>query len=813
MRLKLKHITLSLSLLALAACKEDALVVETPPIPDSEKTPIELSVGGVDSPNPITRAVITNPKTDMQSFTENTSLYMLMKSEHVTDNSKVAKVTRTVMFAQPQTDTSKDYSEVNYSETATEKNEYDKFVRFWDDSYARESALSILAICTPGMGYGVDLKAWRTGGDNAYANIPWTNINGDDQYPSIFWPIAYNTGVTDQLTYNKDKQNNDVSFIKNQDLCFSNNIGDWHENDGADRRLKFDFTTKKFPRAEDKWEDNTTYKTRLVFYHALTKLTFRIKKGEGFTDAQFVFPTGYNIALSNFYNYGKFKIEDGEFDGNTLTSSVIQKIYQRTDAELTSDEKSTYKYILDALVIPGTDMNGSNASTTDAVTFTIANNQYKLSMAQLYSAFSDAQKSGYFDNGKLKAGVHYVFTFSVSKTSIKNLTASIVDWEDVEASELEASNARIKLNLEERNNGDNSNVLTSGDGFSIYRAADNIPDNQNINDDYAAYNWQNNYSNTDANLQFVNATGTTPAHWKTDWYWDNNKNFYHFRALCEAHGTGNHTTAISSDLSNDGTYGSYLTLSHKESGYADILWGAPMLDYAQNEANDSVNLKWNYGPETHGFDGLDTKSADQHQIYKAIGPTKDAIKLTLFHMMSDVTFNIKTSGESDPDKVNLGNGTTEKTTIELKKIHTAGKLYLGNGLVLGNTTDVANSNFTFAATPEPNSSTKIITWAGYGAIPQDLANVQLVITTPDHNKYIVDLADVVVKSITYDNLANPYKKIDAEGPNKGKYQLNRWYPGFKYNYTFKLTKKGITDIQATIVRWETVEAEQEVQIR
>ncbi|MCQ2222181.1 MAG: fimbrillin family protein [Bacteroidaceae bacterium] len=804
--MKLKHITLCLSLLALAACKEDALVVETPPIPDSEKTPIELSVGGVDSPNPITRAVITKPKTDMQSFTENTSLYMLMKSEHVTDNSKVAKVTRTVMFAQPQTDTSKDYSEVNYSETATEKNEYDKFVRFWDDSYARESALSILAICTPGMGYGVDLKAWRTGGDNAYANIPWTNINGDDQYPSIFWPIAHNTGVTDQLSYSKDKKNRDVSFIKNQDLCFSNNIGDWSGKGDADRRLKFDPVTKKFPRAEDQWGDGA-YKTRMIFYHALSKLTFRIKMGEGFTADQFVFPTGYNIALSNFYNYGKFKIEDGEFDGNTLTSSVIQKIYQRTDAELTSDEKSTYKYILDALVIPGTDMNGSNASTTDAVTFTIANNQYKLSMAQLYSAFSDAQKSGYFDNGKLKAGVHYVFTFSVSKTSIKNLTASIVDWEDVEASELEASNARIKLNLEERNNGDNSNVLGSGDAFTIYRAAD---DNTGaINDDYAAYNWTKNYSNADANLGFVAATGTTPAHWKTDWYWDSNKNFYHFRALCQAHGTSS-KIAVATELSTE-TAGDYLVLSHSESNYADILWGAPMLDYAQNETNDSVNLKWNYGPTSKGFDGKE--GATSHQIYKAIGPTEDAIKLTLFHMMSDVTFNIKTSGESDPDKVNLGNGTTEKTTIELKKIHTAGKLYLGNGLVKGSTSEVANSTFKFEATPAPNSSTKIITWAGYGAIPQDLANVQLVITTPDHNQYIVDLADVVVKSITYDNLANPYKQITEEGPNKDKYQLNRWYPGFKYNYTFKLTKKGITDIQATIVPWETVEAEQEVQIR
>lgn len=812
MRLKLKHITLSLSLLALAACKESVGVLDPvePTIPDSEKTPIELSVGGVDSPNPITRAVITDGtgKT-MQSFSENTSLYMLMKSQNVTDGSKPALVTRTIMFALPQSDNGKDYSEVNYSAS----NEENKFIRFWDDSYARSSALSILAVCTPGMGANVDKKTWNiSGSDVGYANRGWEQISGGSgtvPYPTIKWPVGNDNEYTSlKLLTDQSVLSNGVPFIKNQDLCFSNNIGNWDGKGGADRRLKFNIETKKFPQAEDKWEDNTTYKTRMVFYHALSKLTFRIKKGDGFTDAEFKFNDNTNIKLSNFYNQGIFNIEDGEFipSGSTgaPTTGNIDKIYQHTS--LTSEETTAgYKYILDALVIPGTDMSTSN----DAVTFYINNNEYKLTMAQLYAAFSDAQKTSYFNSNKLKAGVHYVFTFSVSKTIIKNLTASIVDWEDVEAEELEASNARIKLSLEERNNSDNGNMLGDGDVFYIYRAEDNIPDGQSINDNYSAYNWAKSYTNDGANL----AWDGTHSRWETKWYWESNKHFYHFRALCEAHGTGNHTTAISSVLSNDGTYGSYLTLSHKESGYADILWGAPMLDYAQNEVNDSVNLKWNYGLETHGFDGLDTKSADQHQIYKAIGPTKDAIKLTLFHMMSDVTFNIKTSGESDPDKVNLGNGDTEKTTIELRQVHTTGKLFLGNGLVKGSTSEVANSTFKFEATPAPNSSTKIITWAGYGAIPQDLANVHLVITTPDHNQYIVDLADVVVKSITYDNLANPYKKITADGPNKGKYQLNRWYPGFKYNYTFKLTKKGITDIQATIVPWETVEAEQEVQIR
>lgn len=801
------------SALALTACSDEVTDTLTPDLPIGEKTPIELSVGGVDTPNAATRAVITDGKDKtLKAFDENTSLYMLMKSDNVSDGSKPALVTRTIMFALPQTDEDKYYSDVNYSAS----NEYDKFARYWDDSYARSSALSILAVCTPGMGANVDKKTWNiSGSDVGYANRGWETISGasgDVPYTSIIWPIG-NTNEYNSLKLLTDQSvlANGASFIKNQDLCFSNNIGDWSEKGGADRRLKFDPTTKKFPRSSDKWDDNT-FKTRMVFYHALSKLTFRFKMGDGFTAADFKFNENTNVKLSNFYNQGTFNIEQGEFVSTGTgvpTTGTIDRIYQHSS--LTSEETSAgYKYILDALVIPGTDMSASE----EAVTFYIYNNEYKLTRAQLYAAFSAEQKSGYFDSGKLKAGVHYIFTFTVGKTLINNITASIVDWEEVEADNLDPSNARIKLQLEERT-GDKTETLTSGDAFSLYRAFDDIPETDEIDDDYAAFNWATQYSNDGVGLSWDSEN----SRWTTNWYWENNKNFYHFRALCEQ--TSNSKQKVSNSLANDAT-GDYLALNHCEktstAAYKDILWGAPMRDIGDNSDDDRKKLQWFYGPEINGFDAKDNgdipsslpvlANGAKHQIYQAIGPTKDAIKLILFHMMSDVTFKIQTT--TGADKVNLGTGTgTDVTTIKLEQIHTTGNLYMGNGLVKGSD---AVCDYPFTTTPAPDGG--VITWPHYGAIPQSLTDVVLVITTPDNNQYKVAMKDVLATSVNTNNIANPYSTVGGSGDDKNKYKINRWYPGFKYTYTFTLKKTGITDLQVTILDWETVEADnQEVVIQ
>lgn len=792
---KLKYTSLLLPLLAaFAACSDEVVDAKDP---DQGKSPIELSVGGIDTPSSQTRAVITDGTDKTKHFDENTSLYMLMKSEDITDGTtKPALVTRTIMFALPQTDSSKDYLEVNYSAS----DEYAKFVRYWEDSYSRSSALSILAVCTPGMGPSSttpDKKTWNiSGSDAGYQNRAWEEISSSSAtqpYTSIFWPVSAgknNISATDQSLLS-----NDVSFIKNEDLCFSNNIGDWSSVSGkTDARMKFNSN-------DDRKFDAGT----LFFYHALSKLTFQIKMGAGFSSTDFKFEDGTNIKLQNFNNSGTFHMEDGEFISSTITKNDILRIYNRPTSTFSDAEKTAnYKYILDALVIPNTEMNDGE---TTGVVFCIDGNQYKLSMKQLYDAIKNnpaysevSDWSKYFDKNSsdayslLKAGVHYVFTFTVGKTKIEKITAQLVPWEEVTSIDFDASNARIELELLDRGEAQSS-------GVKFYRAL-NYKEGGDINDNWAQYEWLNKKYETDV-ATYVDGHWTT-----TNWLWESNRHFYHFRALIP----DNVSVVNNGDTDPNPTFG--LVAKKKESDtdtYNDVKWGAPFLDPGE------ADYKLTYST-TKGFDGKGAESSETtHQIYKAIGPTKETITLVSFHMMSEVTITVKTTTQFDNVDFD-GSDNNGVTTVELLNCYQNASVQLGDGLVYP-TGETATIPFNPSLTS--NVLTQTATW---GMVPQSLTGVQLRVTTADGNQYFVDMDKIKVNaaSVTNVNLANPYHVIteaDVDNTNikpadVGKCIVNYWYPDYKYSYTFTLTKQGIKDLVATIVDWETVTADDEtVQIQ
>ena len=201
---------------------------------------------------------------------------------------------------------------------------------------------------------------------------------------------------------------------------------------------------------------------------------------------------------------------------------------------------------------------------------------------------------------------------------------------------------------------------------------------------------------------------------------------------------------------------------------------------------------------------IENAESNKSQIYQAIGPTEETVKLTLFHMMSEVKFVLTTTGESDGNKVDLGSSEGQYTTLELKNFYKDGRVLMGTGLV--ETTGSVTASETIS-----NTLTSSIKECSYGVVPQDLTGVQVVITTADKNNYIVNMKDVLATTVSENNIKNPYT-ADNTGETI-KYKIDRWYPGFKYTYTFKLTKKGI-EIKATVVDWEKVEAsDDEVQIQ
>lgn len=691
-------------LLAASACSDDVVQVD-----NSTKEAITLvagtsMVGGTD-----TRAITVDPGVSGRgTMPQGTRLCMVMKSEQaVAPNGTSYAATRATVGA---ADAQK-VSAVSFAEAGC--------TRYWDDCYARDAQLSVYAACAPGATADIKIGNVTT---YPYTSTPTTGAWSTTAIPLT---IADWTVSTTQTT----------STLKSEDLCYSNNIADNTSAGKGDGRLMFRTATRKFDTGN------------LCFYHALSKLTFEIVMGEGFSASEFLFANGTNLKLTNFFTKNTvFDLVTGEFTG-TYSTTAITALAPRATATTGS------AYTLDALVMPTTDMS---ATTAGDIEFTIANNNYKLTRKDLLDHIEAADKTNHMIDGtKLKPGVHYIFTLRIGKTKVDDITANIVDWETVTATEMNPSNAKTVLTLEDRTGN-----ATDAD---IYRKAET---SSTITGDITAedgkgYVWQTGYGD-------ANAFTGTPRALATPWYWPDNKTFYHFRAIAPVGRTKQ--TADGKD---------YVTLAHGES-YTDVCWGAPFKDIAA-----SAKIAYN---TTNGFD-----ATAAHQIHPAIGATESTIKLLLFHMMSNVTFNVYTTEASSEDHVELGDGTAANhTTLKLEQIYTAGRAYMGNGLSEATGT---RSDFTFTAQPAPNAEKKVV-WENYGAIPQSLDGVILVITTPDNNEYKVTMKDVVATSaITNNNVQYP-----AYTANK----ISQWYPGVKYTYNFKLTKQGVIDLTATIVDWEDV---------
>lgn len=720
------------SSLALTACGDEEVI---PDIPTELKTPIELSVGGLGDEG-ATRAITEEPNdvSKLDALPIGTALFMVMKSEKGSSSNTKYAVTKGITKA---ADALTKKSPIDFSEAGC--------TRYWDDCYAREAVLSVYAACCPGSSRTISI-----GGKSAYpyTSMPTTGAWSDTPIGLTIagWTVS---------------PNQTAQTITDEDLCYSNNIADNSSTSPyTDGRLKF--------TPSGTGTSGTFDKGNLCFYHALSWITFEIVMGDGYTTEEFKFATGSNIKLTGFNTKNtEFDLANGEFKSDGYSPSVINTMYQRVAAT------SGSTFTLDARVLPMTDMSTDNKGDID---FTIAGNNYMLSKKDLLDKISSDDKTNHMvGSTKLKPGVHYVFTLKISKTAV-NISAQIVGWENVSAEELIPSNARIKLKLEERGTDVNQPV-------AIYRAEDNP---STITDSHENYAWQTGYV---GNKNTFKDKGSSVWGLENSWYWQNNMTYYHFRALIPD--TVNVAKSASTEASHPNC--DYFTLQSGTS-YIDKLWGATMRDKSDNDTADGFKFVYD---QDNGFDVVNAEiDGTKSQIYQAIGPSEDHIKLILFHMMSEVTFNLVSTGNpSDQNYVEIGTGVAPSyTTLKMKNFHKQGRVLMGNGLeeVTGATSDEE----TISSTLTSNANS-----CKYGVVPQDLTRVQVVITTPDNNEYIVDMNNLLATTVSENNIKNPYTADET-----GKFKIDRWYPGFKYTYTFKLTKKGIENIKVTILDWETVTA-------
>ena len=660
--------------------------------------------------------------------------------------------------------------------------------RYWDDAFGRESQLTVYAFAIPGQ-TSAKLPEWsKTGWTpvDSQTNPNWFTSTADDT--QVSWSVA-----TEQTS----------ETMTAQDLTYSNNISEngkggrySNEYDAANSKWE----TKDFLDGQLVWiakEAGSTTgkfdKGHLVFKHALAWIEINLKEGDGFNNSantDFAWTKSQasatqNITLVGFNTSGTFDVAKGEWSNQTQTN--ITQMNEKTGTPAAKTTRQLYVYVL-----PGTNLYNT---TTNVVEFEIDNAKYYISGQKIAEAIRDYYKVGgsheneehaaeYRNFTEIEAGKHYVINLSVSKKSVDRITAAIIDWETVNSEDAVAENTYPEFTLDDRGT---KLTDTNKNQFALYRAAKTASD-YITGATEANYDWKSGYGAA-ATKEYES------DHWKTtDWFWENNLTYYHFRAAGYTENTSNTTSVTINTDASDGDNFTIKSGALSGSEYKDFVWGAPFKTTSSDKLTYSTT------------DGFDNASGTTHQISQAIGTTASTINMLLFHMTSQITVNVRTT--TDASKVTLKDETNTElplTKVEILNFLPDGKVLMGNGLVSTTSTIRTNSaamtNGTYSAAT--GSDPDCVNGYTYGIVPQSLywtdGTIGLRITTPDGNQYLVKDLSTCTATVSSNHIKNPYDLVSGSN-----YRIRAWYPGFKYKYTVTIKKTGIERITAAVVGWEEV---------
>lgn len=637
MKLKTTYISL-ISLLTLSSCSSDLLDIINPD--NWGKTPISLSASA-EQTGSFSRAGFTSA---------NTRIIAKIKSEKESENATETEWTVASLLASKDNDNnSESYSAVDYKLNES---------RFWDDTYGREAKVSVYAIAI------ADKETTLLNNETLLEGVSAAN-------PWIKQTAANNAN---NLSFNFSVANNQNAVdtkCANYDLVYSNNIV--KKSDEEDNRLWFGH------KDAGKFE-----KGQLHFNHALTKITVNLVSGEGFVDANDFKAENTSIVLGN----DDFKANtSGTFDIATGSWSNLKDETLLTMAATDVEDNVNMIISNSALMMPGLVVGNAN---DNAITITVNNNLYYVSQELLLKALkaskdipADDKPASTATEYTLKQGKHYIFTINLNKTKVCAVSATLADWEAITGS-VETTNARISISVSQAE-GENSCT-----DIALYRLRD--AGNDAITDDYVGKIWNGNYGSA-ATLTANNEQNK----YSTDWFFDDNTCFYHFRTVKQG------TAVAYSDTDKD----SYFSVSCGTRDNSDPHWGAPINEKGEN----TYTYK-------EGFSN----------IHHAIGATTDDIHIIEQHMLSQINVTLTTT--TGNDKVNL-----EGAKVEFANMYHQGHVLMGNGKVVPVTTgEDAKSNVEMTASTDNTYN--------YDVVPQDLSSVELIITTKDNNKYNVKLYNI-----------------------------------------------------------------------
>ena len=664
-------------------------------------------------------------------FEGNTHIAMHIRSNKSGSTTDV-KETRTVVNAL------KDPNETPTDATfSTIEAPSDENVRYWDDAYGRNAQLSVFAVAVPGKGNTIKNNE-KSLTDLLAGGSTWSNSALSEE---IAWTVS------------ADQSGADV--IANEDLTYSNNIS----ANGEGGVKSYNYTSSAYDTANDgclqfRLKDNTMQdgpgkfdQGNLKFNHALSRITVNLVKGTGYNDGSFNFATGTNVKILNVPTEGKLDIEKGTW--TTTDKAGISKMAEISKA-------SGADYSLQAQILPT--YTFTDGSDVNVLEFIIDDNKYFVTQDMMLDALNQG-KSTSVTSLTMAQGNNYVFTITVGKSKIINVTAKLEPWVDVTAANRDMDNSHISLDL----------YTSSGDAstnFDLYRLNDASAEiNTGVS---TAKNWGGNYTDKAELTQ----SGNT---WTTNWFFEDNKSFYHFRTVKA--GT---TIQGSTDAAVDDYF--EITSGVQDNAH-DFHWGAPFVKSGNSPIQYSTS------------DGYTAT------LSPAIGATNSTISMTELHMMSNINVVLRTTKTANAVALEA---VDKQCEVTLTYFYATGQVKMGNGLVTP-TGALTSATFTApkAGIDDTDATYKKTGAFTYAVVPQALTRtlgdnlyVGITIKTPDNNQYYVvkSLAEIVASANGGSQNQTTNGKIDF------------WYPNHNYTYTFTLTKAGISSVTCTVQGWVDVTA-------
>lgn len=525
-----------------------------------------------------------------------------------------------------------------------------------------------------------------------------------------------------------------------KDLLISNNVqpapGASTSNDG---------TYKFAERASGKL---------LEFRHAMSKITVNLTAGAGFEGGVFAAaPTvwltsneGSSTANTEWpYTTGTVDITKGAVTGQGAPAVV--KMYNAAAA-------SGYDATQEALVVPG------SAFKKDAVIAKINadGNIYYVTSEKIRAAIN---ASAHNTDDPTVAGKNYIINVTVNKTAIE-VTATVTDWINVEAAEVSPV---INVNADW---GTEASIIDATT-FSLYRST----------------SLDNGYS-TKSGSYYPAESIVSKADAGSDWtmtpqlYWPNHNTHYQFRGVWPR--TGTETGHPRVEDGTEDTNGCQVIKVQNVAYTANTFPSDLMIARPEIVKTEMCNNSEPGHTATYLYSG-------------GICATEGKINLNFRYMMSQVEVILSTSGDTDPDKVELAGA-----VVEIVNIYNNGDVKLGDRTVVPTGSGSYQLDAVSGTGNENKRHSAIVPQQLTYTTPQADSNVRFKITITNTNG-TVDTSDDT-QDIYYADI-NPILK---SGSTTEKVAPNgAWESGYHYVYNLKLTKTKV-QVTATLTDWKKVEA-------